>query len=170
MVSVSRTPVGGFIQPTEDPSVDNLDFLRGLILKAEADLTSQNNTPYSGSVFQRHGGRASPIAEASVIDQGQIAAPESTGVPRAAFRTATPTTEGVNPTIHIILHSRGKVKTLAPDSLPDTFCRTQRFESRIARIGEFHERCPFNPIRAFRPFVSFVFHLRRLCLARKRSR
>jgi hypothetical protein len=30
---------------------------------------------------------------------------------------------------------------------------------QVARMGEFHERCPVisNPIRALRPFVPFVF-------------
>ena len=60
------------------------------------------------------GRKASPVAEASAIDQGQVATPESTGVPWAAFRTATPTTDGVNPTIHIILHLHSKVKPFRP--------------------------------------------------------
>jgi hypothetical protein len=65
------------------------------------------------------GRKALPIAEASAIGQeGQVAIPESTGVLWAAFQTATPATDGVNPTIHIILHSRGRVKTfLAPGHL-----------------------------------------------------
>jgi hypothetical protein len=36
-----------------------------------------------------------------------------------------------------------------------------KIESRIARMDEFHERCPVisNQIRAIRPFVPFVFQI-----------
>jgi hypothetical protein len=36
---------------------------------------------------------------------------------------------------------------------------TQDFESRITRMGEFHEHCPLfsSQIRAIRPFATFVF-------------